>query len=200
MNREPQGTSADDKDLVQAAAAGDTAAFDALILRYQDMIYTLCYRYFSDQDEANDCAQESFVKAFHALKNFKGEAQFSTWLHTIALNTCRNRSASLAYRIKKLMTSVTPQRETEDGEQVTEIEGDDPLPEEVLEKRETAQAVQQALRALGETDRSLILLRDLQDFSYDDIAQATGYPLGTVKSKLARARQALKKILERTQR
>lgn len=196
MDREIAASADEDGELVRAFNGGDAGAFDRLMLKYEDRVYTLCCRFLGDDDEAGDCAQETFVRVYRSLGTFKGASSFSTWIYAIALNTCRNRRQSLAFRIRKLMVGIDAPRETEDGEMQREIAGDDPTPPEELERRETERAVQAAIGALDEERRAVVLLRDVQGLSYEEIATVTGLNPGTVRSRLARARQDLKEKLK----
>ena len=196
MDRERAASADQDSALVRAFNGGDAGAFDRLMLTYKDRVYTLCCRFLGDDDEAGDCAQETFVRVYRSLGSFKGASSFSTWIYAIALNTCRNRRQSLAFRIRKLMVGIDAPRETEDGEMQREIAGDDPTPPEELERRETERAVQAAIGALDEERRAVVLLRDVQGLSYEEIAVVTGLNPGTVRSRLARARQDLKENLK----
>lgn len=196
MDRESAASADQDSALVRAFNGGDVSAFDRLMLKYKDRVYTLCCRFLGDDDEAGDCAQETFVRVYRSLGTFKGASSFSTWIYAIALNTCRNRRQSLAFRIRKLMVGIDAPRETEDGEMQREIAGDDPTPPEELERRETERAVQAAIGALDEERRAVVLLRDVQGLSYEEIATVTGLNPGTVRSRLARARQDLKEKLK----
>lgn len=196
MDREMAASADEDGELVRAFNGGDASAFDRLMLKYKDRVYTLCCRFLGDDDEAGDCAQETFVRVYRSLGSFKGASSFSTWIYAIALNTCRNRRQSLAFRIRKLMVGIDASRETEDGEMQREIAGDDPTPPEELERRETERAVQAAIGALDEERRDVVLLRDVQGLSYEEIATVTGLNPGTVRSRLARARQDLKEKLK----
>jgi RNA polymerase sigma-70 factor, ECF subfamily len=183
---EPQETA-----WIRAFLAGERTAFDKLVLRYKDKVFNLCYHMFGDYDEANDCAQETFVKVFRSLKDFRFEASFSTWLCTIAANTCRNRLKSLEYRTGKKMVRIDPATTSERGQSSMELEDPAPSPLDQLTKREQEVAIQKAIDILTEDHKAVVILRDIEGLSYEEIAKVTGYTLGTVKSKLARARQRL---------
>jgi RNA polymerase sigma-70 factor, ECF subfamily len=176
---------------IRAFLAGDTRAFDKLVDRFKDRVFNLCYRMLGDYDEANDCAQETFVKVYRSLKDFRFEAGFSTWLCTIAANTCRNRLKSLEYRTRKKMVRIDPAITSEHGQSSMELE--DPAPSALaqLTRQEQEIALQKAIDTLTEDHKTVVILRDIEGLSYEEIAKITGYTLGTVKSKLARARQRL---------
>ena len=176
---------------IRAFLAGDTSAFDKLVHRFQDRVFNLCYRMLGDYDEANDCAQETFVKVYRSLKDFRFEASFSTWLCTIAANTCRNRLKSMEYRYRKKMVRIDPATTSKQGQSTMEIEDPAPSPLAQLTRLEQEVALQKAIDILAEDHKAVVILRDLEGLSYEEIAKITGYTLGTVKSKLARARQRL---------
>jgi len=155
------------------------------------MVFNVCYRFLSNYDDANDCAQETFVKVFRNLDKFKFESAFSTWLYRIAVNTCKSRMASLQYRIEKISVPIDKQRETQNGNFPFEIKDETYSPENLVEKKEVKLMVHKAIDSLPEKQRMLIILRDLECLPYDEIVKITGFKLGTVKSKIARARQAL---------
>jgi len=158
--------------------------FDELVVEYQDKIYNLCYRFMGNHHDANDCAQDTFVKAFKSLKTFRGDAAISTWLYRIAVNTCKNKLSSLAYRFRKL--TVAP----------VEIKDDSQSPEVQFEKDEKGRLIQKAIDSLPNDHKTVVVLRDVEELSYEEIAKVTGYNIGTVKSKLARARGRLREKLE----
>lgn len=170
---------------------GDREAFDRLVLHFKDRVFNLSYRMLGDYEEASDCAQETFVKVYRSLKDFRFEASFATWLYTIAANTCRNRLKSLEFRTRKQMVRIDPTETADDPR--TGVELADPAPSALdrLARHEQEIAVQQAIATLTEDQRTVVILRDIEGLSYEEIATITGYTLGTVKSKLARARQRL---------
>jgi len=177
---------------IRAFLDGDRWGFDQLVLHFQDRVFNLCYRMLGDYDEASDCAQETFVKVYRSLGDFRFEASFSTWLCTIAANTCRNRFKSLEYRTRKKMVRIDPLAGPPNPGHAS-LELPDPAPSALdrLTRQEQEAALQQAIATLAEDHRTVVILRDIEGLSYEEIAKATGYPLGTVKSKLARARQRL---------
>lgn len=190
-SKPPPSPEAPETIWIRAFLAGDPSAFDKLVLGFKDRVFNLCYRLVGDYDEANDCAQETFVKVYRSLKDFRFEATFSTWLCTIAANTCRNRLKSLEYRTRRKMVRIDPAATPEGGPSSLELE--DPAPSALVQltRREQADAIQQAIDTLTEDHRTVVILRDLEGLSYEEITKITGYTLGTVKSKLARARHRL---------
>lgn len=179
----------DDRALIYAfCAEQDKDAFDRLVIKYQDKVFNLCYRFMGNYHDANDCAQDTFVKVFRSLKKFKGESEFSTWLYRIAVNTCKNKLSSLTYRVSKMMVRLDKPR--------TEIKDESNSPEAEFEQSEKGRQIQKAIDALPEDYKTVVVLRDIEGLSYEEIAQITGYNIGTVKSKLARARGRLREKLE----
>lgn len=187
--------SQEDKALVKAFQAEGSAAFDKLVLRYKDKVFNLCYRLLGDYEEANDCAQETFVKVFCSLKNFRFESTFSTWLYRITVNICKNKLKSLEYRYRKKMVWLDKPKETEDNNCLIQIGDGSPSPLIELERKEKEMLIQKAINSLPEEQKTIVVLRDIEGLSYEEVAKITGYKLGTMKSKLARARQQLRKRL-----
>jgi RNA polymerase sigma-70 factor (ECF subfamily) len=181
-----EGEALNDKALVERFLAGDRAAFDALVLRHQEKVMNLCFRMVGDCDDAKDCAQDTFVKVYRSLGGFRFESAFSTWLYRIAVNTCKNRLASSRERGRR--TAAQPEFADPPSPLLT--------PEEEMEKREREKEVQKAIGALREDFRTLVVLRDVEGLSYEEVARVTGLALGTVKSKLARARERLRMALK----
>ena len=183
-----------DQDCVQRVQAGETDAFEPLVRRHEKKIYNLLYRWLGDRDEAAEAAQEVFLSAYRSLKKFRGDASFSTWLYRIAVNHAKDRRKNLNSMRQRMVPLETADPDG-DGGPVAKISHPGPDPAQDAEQKEVQVRVQQALNRLDADDALLILLRDLQDGSYDEIVQVLGIPIGTVKSRLHRARQALKTIL-----
>ena len=186
-----------DRDMqwVRDFKAGDPSAFDHIVRNHKDRVFNLCYRFLGDVQEANDSAQETFIKVFTSLKRFRMESSFATWLYRITVNTCKNKRSSSHYRRRKRMVSLNPSGAEEKGNPVATLEAKGPKPNGVLLRKEKMMLIQKAIDSLPENQKSLIILRDMEGLSYDEIALITGYPLGTVKSKLARGRMALRDLL-----
>ncbi|MFH0839840.1 MAG: sigma-70 family RNA polymerase sigma factor [Candidatus Omnitrophota bacterium] len=191
----PNMQNQEDSALVSAFQRGDKSAFDRLVLKYKDMVFNLCYRFLGNREEADDCAQETFIKVYRSLKNFRLESAFSTWLYRIAVNTCKNKITSLEYRHRKNTIALNAERKSEDGFYTLEIKDGSLSPKEILEKKEKDMLLQRAIDSLPEDQKAIVVLRDIEGLSYGEISEIGGYKLGTVKSKLARARQALAKKL-----
>ena len=186
---------AGDAELIRAFINGDRTAFDSLVIAHRDRVFNLCYRLLGDYQEANDSAQETFLKAYRSIHRFRFEAAFSTWLYRIALNTCKNRLKSLEYRHKKRMVSIQNPGRTGNDATFSEIRDNGNSPGNQVERKEKMRRVQEAINALPQDQKMVVTLRDIQGFSYDEIADMTGLNLGTVKSKLSRARFGLREKL-----
>ncbi|MBL8994084.1 MAG: sigma-70 family RNA polymerase sigma factor, partial [Spirochaetia bacterium] len=175
-----------DEELCRAFVAGRAEAFDALVLRHQDLAYGLCLRMLGDREDADECAQDVFVKIHQALPRFEFRSKFTTWLYRIAMNVCKNRIDSAAFRRKK------EERALPEGLDFVDSRG----PEKERENKELGEILERGLAELSESDRSLVVLRDVEDVSYEEIAAALHLELGTVKSRLFRAREKLRLIVE----
>jgi RNA polymerase sigma-70 factor (ECF subfamily) len=188
-------SSGEDALLVEAFQKGDKKAFDELVIKHKDRIFNLCYRFLGDYEEANDSAQEAFVKAYGSLNTFRLESAFSTWLYRIAVNTCKNKLGSAAYRAKRKTVSLDNPGKNEDGPLPVEIQNGTPSPLARMEEKEKMALVQKALDTLPTEFKMVVTLRDVEGLSYEDIAEITGLHLGTVKSRIARARTELRNKL-----
>ena len=186
----------DDTVLIRAFQAGDTSSFDKLVLKHKDRLFNLCYRFLGDYHEANDAAQDTFIRAYRSLQDFRFESAFSTWLHRIAVNTCKNKLSSFQHRLRKKTVSIHNPGIRENHRRPIEIREESSSPLNGLERKETLMMIQKALNALPVEQKIVMTLRDVEGLSYEEIAQITGLHLGTVKSKLSRARQAVKEKLK----
>ena len=181
----------DDAALIRLFLAGDTGAFDRLVVRHQDRVFNLCYRFVGDYHEANDLAQDVFIKVFGSLAKFRFKSEFSTWLYRIAVNTCRNRVTSLDFRFKKKADSL----QSENGNITVALSDDSGSPGIALEKKERSNIIHKAISMLSGDKKTVLILRDMEGLTYEEIALVTGLNPGTVKSRLARARRKLKEKL-----
>jgi len=182
---------------IRSFLAGERDGFDALVLSYKDRIFNLCFRLLDgDHEEANDSAQETFVKMYRSLNQFRFDSSFSTWIYAIAVNTCKNKLKSAEFRNRKRRLSLDPVCGTGECASFPRLEDPAPSPLAQLEAKERQALVHQCIDALPEDARELIVLRDIEGFSYEEITLITGYHLGTVKSKLARARRRLCEALK----
>ncbi|MEW6448482.1 MAG: sigma-70 family RNA polymerase sigma factor [Bacillota bacterium] len=178
------------KTLVAKAQNGDAQAFEELVVIYQDRLYALCYRLSGSHADAQDLAQEAFVRAYRALHKFRQEADFGTYLHRIAVNLW------LSYRKRNHNeVSLDDPVVTGEGELPRQVAGNDRHPEQMLEETEYRALVRESLAVLAREHRVVLILREMEDFSYEEIAATLGVAPGTVKSRLSRAREALKKAV-----
>ena len=190
-----QGSASEDAELIKAFQAGKKAAFDELVLSHKDKVFNLCYWFVGDYQDANDLAQDVFFKAFKALKNFRFGSAFSTWIYRIAVNTCKNRLKSFQYRLKKKFVHLNNTAAAKNNPGV-EIADESSSPEIELGRKEKSRLIQTAINSLPTEKKAVVVLRDIEGLSYEEISSVTGFNLGTVKSKLARARQDLREKLK----
>jgi len=186
------------RETIENCKAGDEKAFEEVVLHYQKKVFNITYRMLGNLEEAKDLAQEVFISVFESIKDLKEEAKFDAWLKKITLNHCRNRWKYLKRRKYFNSDSLDDPVETEDGAMTKVISDPSDNPETLYEKKVIQQLVQRGLLNLKEDQRELIVLRDLQGFSYEEMGELLGLPEGTIKSKLHRARMDLKGILERS--
>src|SRR5262245_59325095 len=191
-DRPGSGVEKSDLELVRRAQRGERGAFDLLVLRYQHKVVKLVARLLRDPTEAEDVAQESFVKAYRALASFRGDSAFYTWLYRIAVNTARNAMASRQRR------PLDYEAELSEGEQ-TAVEArlrHTDTPEATVLSEEIRETVNGAVAALPEDLRTAIILREVEGLSYEEIAAAMDCPVGTVRSRIFRAREAIDRSLQ----
>jgi RNA polymerase sigma-70 factor (ECF subfamily) len=182
--------------LVARLKKRDEAAFNAFVRVYEQKVFAVVFRMLGNRTEAQDLSQEVFITVFKSIDSFRGDARLSTWLYRVAVNHCKNRLKYLDRRSTRAHGALDDTREgdlTEGGA----VGGRPPRPDEAAEGTEMERAVRAALAALDEEHRELVVLRDLEGLSYEEIVQITGLPDGTVKSRLHRARAALREAIER---
>jgi RNA polymerase sigma-70 factor (ECF subfamily) len=177
-----------DEELVEACQAGEASAFDVLVGRWEDRIRGAAYRFLGSQDEARDVAQETFLKAYRGLAGFKREARFSSWLYQIATNLCRDR-----LRRRKVRPQVSLEALEETGPVL--VESGRGAHERLLE-RDLAEAVRRAIHTLSEEQREVVILKEYQELTFLEIAQALDVPVSTVKTRLYRGLLQLRLRLE----
>ena len=189
--QESDGVAADsiDAQLVRRVQKGDKDAFDLLVLKYQHKIVNLVMRYVRDPDQALDITQEAFLKAYRALPRFRGDSAFYTWLYRIAVNTAKNHLASVRRRPMDVELDLQCPEQYDLHAKLKETD----TPEGLTLSKELHTAVEKALQALPEDLRTAIVLRELDGMSYEEIAQTMDCPVGTVRSRIFRARDAIGK-------
>lgn len=176
-----------DQELVRRVQRGDKRAFELLFARYQHKILGLVSRYVRDAEEVEDVAQEAFIKAYRALPNFRGDSAFYTWLYRIAINTAKNHLVARMRRPPDTDVDAEEAESLNGGEALTEIEN----PENVLAREQLAVEIERAIGALPEDLRSAVTLREHYGLSYEQIAEVMSCPVGTVRSRIFRAREAI---------
>jgi len=187
------GSTDADLALVERVKRGDKAAFDLLVLKYQSRIISLVSRFVRNHADAQDVTQDAFLKAYRALPNFRGESAFYTWMYRIAVNTAKN---FLALQVSRRTSDM--EQDASEMEQIDDTAAlkDMDTPEHLLLTTEIQETVIKAIDALPEELRTAITLRELEGMSYEDIAVAMACPIGTVRSRIFRARESIDKLLE----
>lgn len=177
-----------EKALIEKCKNGNIEAFEKLIFDYQKKVFNLCYRYLENYHDASELAQEVFIKVYKSIDSFKGESSLSTWIYKIAASACIDE---LRRRKRRIM----PIEDYDHINKKSELTDNHFSPHEQYEKNEVKREIQEAISQLSEEYKTAIILRDIQGFSYDEIASIVGIPLGTVKSRIKRARNAIKEYL-----
>ncbi len=181
----------DEMELMRRSKKGDTEAFSQLVQLYQTKVVNIAYGMLSDREDAYDAAQEAFLKIYRSLDTFRGNSSVSTWIYRITANVCTDM-----LRKRQRSVQIIPiDEEPDEDKPRMELRDESPTPEEHAELSERQAALRQALSELGYEYRQIITLYDMEGLSYEEIAAALGCPTGTVKSRLSRARAALKKNL-----
>ena len=176
-----------DLELVRRVQRGDSAAFDLLVRKYQHRIIALIGRYIHDWSECQDVAQDTFMRAYRAIGNFRGDAQFYTWLHRIAVNTAKNHLVAHKRRPPTDDVDAGDAEQYDTGSRLRDTD----TPERELMRQELERTVMKAVDALPEELRTAITLREVEGMSYEEIAQKMDCPIGTVRSRIFRAREAI---------
>lgn len=177
-------------ELIQAARSGDQEAFDRLVETHQGKVYALAYRMTGNREDAADLTQEAFLNAWRGLASFQSQSAFATWLYRLTSNACID-----FLRREKRRSALSITVEDDAQERQAEIPDLRHSPEQELERQESRQAVRQGLAALSSEHREVLVLRELEGLSYQEIAQQLGLEEGTVKSRIARARMSLREFL-----
>lgn len=191
----PADSSEGDAELIRAFQAGNKKGFDRLVIKHKDRVFNLCYRFLGDYEEANDSAQETFIKVYGSLKKFRMESKFVTWVYRIAVNTCKNKLKSLEYKKKKRTVRLDNPGVQEMHDSSLEFQEQSLSPLNGLERKERNVLIQNAINRLPDEQKAVVVLRDMEGLSYEDISKITGINLGTVKSRIARARLVLRERL-----
>ncbi|MDA8856074.1 RNA polymerase sigma factor RpoE [Porticoccaceae bacterium] len=178
-----------DRQLVLRVQKGDKRAFDLLVLKYQYKLQAIVSRFVRDTDEVADVTQEAFIKAYRALPKFRGDSQFYTWLYRIAINTAKNYLVSKSRRPSSTDIDVADAEQFADNEKLI----DDTSPEDFIMTQELAQVIKDSLSQLPEDLRTALTLREFEGMSYEEIADVMGCPVGTVRSRIFRAREFIDK-------
>lgn len=186
-----------DEQLVRRFQGGDRAAFSDIVTRYQDRVYTLSLRWMGEREVAEEVAQDVFVALYRSLDRFRGESRLSTWIFRVTVNHCKNRRL---YRRRRKMDLHEPLEGTrpEDEGPVRQIPSEGPGTDRIVHVSEAERILHEALERLDESHRAILVLRDVEDLSYEEIADILELPRGTVKSRLHRARAELARVLART--
>ena len=180
-----------EQELAARAGAGDTAAFEQLVRDHQNRVFSLAFRMVNDREEAEDLAQEAFLKAWQGLPSFQGDSSFSTWIYRLTTNVCID-----FLRKQKRRRDIEPVASLDDGDNPIPEPSDPGLdPHRQMEQAERSQVLSRGLRALPDHQRQILVMREISGLSYQEIGAALELDLGTVKSRIARARLALRKIL-----
>ncbi|GAA5521100.1 sigma-70 family RNA polymerase sigma factor [Aliifodinibius salicampi] len=181
-----------DEDLMEHFQSGYEQAFNLLVERYQDRLHNFLYRYTHNHNDCEDLVQETFFRVFRSRHSYERIAKFSTWMYTIAINLAKS-----LYKKKKRMTKVTIHKDPDDSEdRPMKLEDPDILPDDVLHEKMCMDELEKALMELSEDFREVVVLRDIQQLSYDEISEIADLPMGTVKSRINRGRAKLQELLE----
>ncbi len=181
-----------DEDLILAFQRGNVEAFNVLVTRYKDPLMNYIFRYVGDMDMASDILQDTFLRVYHKKHLYKTVAKFSTWIYTIAGNLAKSELRSSR---RKYTTSITMQQDDEKDYDLP-IADEDPQPDRAADSALLHEAIQKALLELPDVFREAVILRDIQDLTYEEISEITEQPIGTVKSRINRGRKQLQELLQ----
>ncbi|MFA6291266.1 MAG: sigma-70 family RNA polymerase sigma factor [Victivallales bacterium] len=188
----------EDSELVKSFNSGSESAFDELVKRYSTQMFKVAYGFLRSNEDAEEVVQDTFVKVYRNLKTFRGDSSFSTWTYRILINLARNKYQWNKRRGEQQKVSISEKRQTPDGGDAGDIDFADTAhaPNTIMEKSEEDERIMSAIADLPEALKESIILRHLEDMSYEDIARITGANIGTVKSRLSRARESLARMLK----
>lgn len=184
----------DETGLINRARAGDVDAFNLLVLRYQDYVYTICYRIMGDQDSAADAAQDAFLTAFRRISTFH-DGNLKAWLARVAMNTCYDQLRREKRRPQDYLEDIAG----EDSGDEAPVPTESPSPEQEAQRADLNRALQECISALSADQRIVLVMSDVEGYAYQEIADHTESSLGTVKSRLSRARLAIRRCLQAVQ-
>lgn len=182
----------EDKAFISKAKQGDMAAFEALIIQHEKIVYNVALRMMNQSEDAKDISQEVFLKAYRNIANFDERSTFSTWIYRITVNTCIDE---MRKRKGKQTVSLDNELEGEEGSWKKEIPDSGVTPEESLLRKEEQKEIEMALETISEDYKTVFILRDIRGLSYEEIAEISGLALGTVKSRISRARNRLREAI-----
>jgi RNA polymerase sigma-70 factor (ECF subfamily) len=195
--RESPGWSLDEAALIDRCLSGDDTAYDQIVQRYGDMVFNLAYRFLGRRDEAVDLSQEVFLQVYRKLASFRRDASLRTWIYRIVINRAKNRQRWWKRRFAEMTAvSLDDCEEHLNWELAAPVKGNGASPHKALLRKEIGHLLRQAIDRLPFDQRSILLLKEIEGLSYDEIAQTLELPLGTVKSRLARARRSLRGRLD----
>lgn len=186
-----------DVDLVRRFKSGDKNAYAEIVRRYQNRVYTLCVRWLGESHLAEETAQDVFLALYRSLGDFRGDAQLSTWIWRVAVNHCKNRRLYGRRRHEGRHESIDGASDADDGPK-RQFAHDGPSTDVAVHQTESERLVREALERLDPEDKAIILMRDVEDLSYEEISEILNLPRGTVKSRLHRARADLARVLSKT--
>ena len=187
----------EDYELVCSCQKGDANAFEVLVEKYQKKVLNIVHRMIGNYEEACEVVQDAFFSAYKAMGKFRGESRFSSWLYAIAINLSKNRRKQIKVRFHREGLSIDDPAETEDGVLMRDPPAQGPSIVEQLERKEVQAKVQECMNLLGDEYKEVLVLRDVQGFSYEEIRDILKIPDGTIKSRLFRARDAVKDCLRK---
>lgn len=182
-----------ENDIIKKCKDGNREAFNKLVEKYQSQVVNIAYGMLSDKEDAYDATQEVFIRVYKSIGSFKEKSSFSTWLYRITANIC----SDILRKRQKTTNTISINQVYDDENKEIDIKDESPMPEEMAEITERQRAVRQAIRELSDEYRAVITLCDIEGMTYDEISQVLGLPSGTVKSRINRARNSLRKILSK---
>ncbi len=192
MDRVQSGKETSDADLVRRLQAGDEQAFNILVRRHQQRALNLAFQVLRDREDAAEVAQDAFVKVYRNINRFRAECAFTTWLHQIVMNLARNKYRWWKRRGKQAMISLDEPIDDPDGTRLRQLAVDPATPDNEVVRDEFACRISEAMNQLPVKFREVLVLRNVEELSYEEIGQLLGCSMGTVKSRIARAREALR--------